>query len=183
MNLFFETGSNTTHFTARRWCSLLSVLIISGISSCMAQHDKLDDELKSLLKGSVPYISPKEVKQQLENDKIVMLDIRTDEEQKVSHIPGARMVIYENFSASDVSSIPKDDTVIVYCSVGYRSEKIGEKMQEMGYSHVFNLYGGIFEWKNEGFEVVSENGEKTDSVHTYNKAWSKYLENGIKVYD
>ena len=76
----------------------------------------------------------------------------------------------------------KDQEVIVYCSVGYRSERIGEKLQKAGYTNVKNLYGGIFSWKNEGNEVVRDADIPTDSVHTYNKSWGKWLLKGIEVY-
>jgi 3-mercaptopyruvate sulfurtransferase SseA len=70
----------------------------------------------------------------------------------------------------------------VYCSVGYRSERVGEKLQKLGYQNVYNIYGGIFEWKNEGMQVVNRQNQPTDSVHTYNKNWSKWLLKGVKVY-
>jgi predicted sulfurtransferase len=66
--------------------------------------------------------------------------------------------------------------------VGYRSEKVGEKLQELGFQNVKNLYGGIFQWKNEGFEVENSLSMPTDSVHTYNKRWSKWLLKGVRVY-
>ena len=40
--------------------------------------------------------------------------------------------------------------IIVYCSIGVRSEDIGEKLKELGYTKILNLYGGIFDWKNKG---------------------------------
>ena len=82
-----------------------------------------------------------------------------------------------------MTDVTAEDTVILYCSVGYRSEKAGEKLLEKGYKNVLNLHGGIFEWKNSGYEVVDPKGEHTDRVHTYNKEWSEYLDKGIKIYD
>ena len=54
-------------------------------------------------------------------------------------------------------------------------------MQE-GYTNVYNLYGGIFEWKNANFKVVDTLGNNTEKVHTFNKTWSKWLQKGKKVY-
>ena len=85
--------------------------------------------------------------------------------------------------ADQQSKIDKDQEVIVYCSVGYRSERLGERLQKMGFENVKNLYGGIFDWKNQGNNIVNENNLETDSVHTYNKAWSQWLYKGIKVYE
>ena len=72
--------------------------------------------------------------------------------------------------------------IVVYCSLGIRSEKISEKLKAEGYSNVRNLYGGIFEWKNKGFEVFDSEGKETEKVHAYSKSWSKWLKNGEKIY-
>ncbi|MBU2047030.1 MAG: rhodanese-like domain-containing protein, partial [Bacteroidetes bacterium] len=64
----------------------------------------------------------------------------------------------------------------------YRSEKIAEKLIHDGYKNVFNLYGGIFEWGNEGNPIYKDNGIQTTEIHTYNKKWAKWVERGTKVY-
>lgn len=111
----------------------------------------------------------------------VILDTREKEEYDTSHLKGARWAGYDDFQEETVRNLKKDQPIIVYCSVGYRSERMGEKLREMGFSRVYNLYGGIFDWKNQGFPVVDSQGS-TEKVHTYNKDWSKWLFNGEKVY-
>ena len=111
-----------------------------------------------------------------------LLDTREPEEFNISHIPNAELAGYDDFEMSSVKQFAKEDTIIVYCSVGYRSERIGEKLQDAGYKHVFNLYGGIFNWKNHDGIVVTSTNDTTQKVHTYNKNWSRFLEKGEKVY-
>ena len=72
---------------------------------------------------------------------------------------------------------------MVYCSVGIRSESIADSIKKAGYYNIENLYGGIFEWKNNNFPVYNSAQKETDSIHTYNKTWSKWLKKGIKVYE
>ena len=81
-----------------------------------------------------------------------------------------------------VLRIPKDAILVVYCSVGYRSEKIGEKLKALGFSKVYNLYGGIFEWSNRGYPLVDQKEQPTTKVHAFNKDWGRWLEQGTKVY-
>jgi rhodanese-related sulfurtransferase len=139
--------------------------------------------LDSLYNHTVPLINSVDLVLELKNKSpIFLLDTRSKAEFSVSHIEGARLIDYDHFTKNDMSGIPIDAKIVVYCSVGYRSEKIGEKIIELGYKDVRNLYGGIFQWKNEDFEVVNENTKITDSVHTYNKKWSKWLKNGVKVF-
>lgn len=147
------------------------------------QTKTYEEKLESLLNHTVPLIGTAALAEaKSHKNPIVILDTRSPEEAAVSTIAGARTVDYEHFSVKDISDIPHDAEVVVYCSVGYRSEKIGEKLLEMGYKNVKNLYGGIFQWKNDGYEVVNNHGTPTDSVHAYNKSWSQWLLNGVKVY-
>ncbi len=147
----------------------------------MDREKEYDIMLDGLLNESIPFISPEEL-QQLDSPYL-LLDTRSPEEYAISHIKGARIVGFEDFRPEEVAQFKRDTTVIVYCSVGYRSEKIGEKLKELGFKHIRNLYGGIFAWKNHGMEVVGKDGLPTDSVHAYNQTWSRWLWNGVKVYD
>lgn len=132
----------------------------------------------------MPYISVEELKMLQQDTNLVLLDAREPEEFEVSHIKGAVFSGYSNFSAEMISKSIKDKSapIVVYCSLGIRSEKISEKLKAEGYSNIRNLYGGIFEWKNKGFEVFDSEGQETDKVHAYSKSWSKWLTNGEKIY-
>lgn len=158
---------------------IFALIIFLPLFSCGQKSTSLDEEVKNLYKYTVP-LAQKEDAVRWKHAKI--LDTREKEEFEVSHLPNATFVGYDDFQLSSVSGISKTDTVIVYCSVGYRSERIGEKLKSAGYQHVFNLYGGIFNWKNKDGAVVDMNGDTTQKVHTYNKNWSRFLVKGEKVY-
>ena len=137
--------------------------------------------LKSLLAHSVPEVSVESTNGMLDSYDVI-LDTRAKSEYDVSHIRGAYFISYDNFEIEKLSKINKDSKVLIYCSVGYRSEKIAEKMKEAGYTDVANLYGGIFEWKNQGHEVVDSSGNPTERVHAFDKTWGRFLKQGEKVY-
>jgi rhodanese-related sulfurtransferase len=107
----------------------------------------------------------------------IFLDAREIEEYNISHIPQARYIGYNSFDIKSIKDIPKNKQIIVYCSIGYRSEKIGEKLMKAGYLHVYNLYGSIFEWANRSLPLLDKSGKRTNLVHTYNKQWSKFVTN------
>jgi hypothetical protein len=75
-----------------------------------------------------------------------------------------------------------DAHIVLYCSLGSRSEKIAEKLISAGYKNVYNLYGGIFEWINAGQPVYKLNGVQTSEIHTYSRDWARWVEKGTKVY-
>lgn len=157
----------------------LALMLAVPLSNLFAQS-AYDVMLKTMYEHTVPLIKVEEVDT---SANTVFLDAREIEEYETSHISGARYVGYDKFSKKAVKDLPKDSEIIVYCSVGYRSERIGEKLQDMGFTSVKNLYGGVFQWKNEGKAVVDDQNQPTDTVHTYNRLWSVWLKNGVKKYD
>ena len=132
---------------------------------------------------SIPYITTDTLTTL--TSKITFLDAREKTEFYVSHIKDAINVGYKDFDLKTTVSYLKDkkDLIVVYCSIGVRSEDIGEQLKAKGYTNVYNLFGGIFEWKNKGLPVYDINNEQTEKVHAYSKKWGKWLESGIKIYD
>jgi rhodanese-related sulfurtransferase len=154
------------------------------LSAQMVLNPKFDKKIKATIEQTVPTISCKVLHKKIEakTPKLYILDARELEEYKVSHLPQAIHVGYDHFKTQAVKSLPKDAILVVYCSIGYRSEKIGEKLKSMGFSRIYNLYGGIFEWSNRAYPLENEQRHKTKKVHTYNKDWSRWLDKGEKVY-
>jgi rhodanese-related sulfurtransferase len=136
--------------------------------------------LHVLLSHDIPKISVEDAAMQL--DKAIFLDSRSREEYAVSHIQGARYVGYKDFELSKIEGINKEQKIIVYCAIGKRSDTISERLIKAGYVNVQNLYGGIFEWVNEGNSVVDEQNKPTDEIHGYNRLIGWWLERGNKVY-
>jgi rhodanese-related sulfurtransferase len=159
---------------------LVAGIILLSFPAC--GQKTYDEKLASLYENSVPLMQSRTLDSLRQQSDIALLDIRTPEEYQVSHLPDAAFVDYDSFEVGDVDHLSKEDTVVLYCAVGYRSERVGEALKEAGFQHVYNLYGGIFQWKNEGNEVVNSQNQPTDSVHTYNRSWSKWLQRGVKVY-
>jgi len=135
--------------------------------------------LRGLLSHSVSEIGVEDL---LVMKGAVLLDAREPDEFAVSRLAGARYAGYDHFDLNMLGDLDRNQTVVVYCSVGYRSEKIAEKLLNAGFVQVYNLYGGIFEWVNAGQPVVDAAGQPTDRVHAYNRTWGLFLQRGDKVY-
>lgn len=158
----------------------LCILFLLISASAFGQK-KLDKLLNKFNKNNVPYISV----DTLATTNAVLLDARETKEYKVSHIKNAICVGYDQFDLQKtITNLPKDKNakIVVYCSLGIRSEIVADKLIKEGYTNVYNLYGGIFEWKNNNFQVQDTLGNSTEKVHTFNKDWSKWLKKGKKVY-
>lgn len=158
---------------------LLSCLMVSNSINAQVQSKSFSLLLKTLLDDDIPKISVPEAAQSAQ--QFLFLDAREREEYEVSHLKGARFVGYKNFTLSALEGVDKKKSIVVYCAIGKRSDAITEKLQKAGYTNVRNLYGGIFEWVNQGHPVYNNNG-RTDSVHAYGRFWGHWLERGKKVY-
>lgn len=148
-----------------------------------AQSKQFDRLIRQNLNNTVKTIRVDSIKN---TTNFVFLDTREIKEYETSHIQHAICTGYDNFDIVTIEQQIQDKNtpIIVYCSIGIRSEHIGEKLINAGYTNVQNLYGGIFEWKNQNNNVyTSNNTEPTDNVHTFSKEWSKWLTNGIKIYE
>lgn len=159
--------------------SLLVVVLISFVQLTFAQSLAYKAVLNKTYERDFPLVYP-EQKDLLR--EAVILDTREEEEYAISHLKTARWVGYDTFSMKSVSGISKEDTIIVYCSIGARSQEIGKKLKAAGFQNVYNLYGGIFHWVNEENPVFTPDTIQTDQVHTYNKMWGMWLKKGEKVY-
>ena len=102
----------------------------------------------------------------------LLLDARTTQEYSVSHLAAAQLV-----PADAQTALPELDfstLIVTYCSVGYRSARLAQQLQSMGYTNVFNLEGSIFQWANEG-RPVYQREQMVKQVHPYNQVWGCLL--------
>jgi rhodanese-related sulfurtransferase len=114
-------------------------------------------------------------------DDLLILDVREEEEYRVSHIAGAIQVdpgIWSWPFLSRFGAAAKGKKVVVYCSVGVRSSKLAGRVQEglsaAGATGVYNLVGGIFRWHNDQRPLVDDKGA-TALVHPYDANWGGLL--------
>ncbi len=154
------------------------------LNAQMVLNPKFEKKIDQTIDRSIPIISCSTLKKQLsKQQKIYLLDARAVREYQVSHLPNAIHIGYDHFQKDKVNSIPKDATVVLYCSIGYRSEKIGKQLKSMGFQQVYNLYGGIFEWSNRAYPLEKQQGQTTQKVHAYNQDWGCWIDRGEKVYE
>jgi rhodanese-related sulfurtransferase len=159
---------------------ILIVFYMTNNSSSKIKSKSFALVLKTLISQDVKVISVEDAYKSFEN--YVFLDAREPEEYKVSHIANAVFVGYKDFTSEQMNNIPKDKHIVVYCSIGKRSENIGTKLNKVGFNNVSNLYGGIFEWVNHGYPVYNSENSPTDKVHAYSKLWGRFVNKGTKVY-
>lgn len=160
--------------TMRLWNAVRAVLgTLQGEPSAEITVGSLRASVDALIGRTMPLISVPELAAMTK--PVTILDARSRSEFAASHLRDAIRVGYVDFHPRKVASLRKDRSVVIYCSIGFRSEKIGEKLRKLGFQDVRNLYGGIFEWYNQGNPVVDDSGAVTKAIHTYGKMWAHWV--------
>jgi NADPH-dependent 2,4-dienoyl-CoA reductase/sulfur reductase-like enzyme/rhodanese-related sulfurtransferase len=100
--------------------------------------------------GIYQAISADELKQRIDRkEPFFLLDVRTSEEYKEGHIPGAMNVPLDEIRER-ISEIPdRSSAIIVYCGQSLRSYNASRILQELGVKQAVNLEGGIRMWRWE----------------------------------
>lgn len=159
-----------------------SAFLFSQVEIQYCTNPKFEKAVERYISHSVEVISVEELKENI--DKYTLLDTREKEEFQTSKIPGAMYFGFDEPDYSLLDDLDKEQPIVMYCSIGYRSEKMGEELQKRGFKNVKNLYGSIFEWANKAYPLVDMENENTIKIHTYSERWSKWVENNNleKVY-
>ena len=161
---------------------ILIFLLINAI--LMQAQNEIETALDKYADGSVEYISTDELAKLISNNQNVqILDTRKKEEFEVSHLENAIHVGYKKFDVEQFKDqLNKNQPIIVYCSIGVRSEEIGEQLKMAGFENAKNLRGGLFKWFNENRQIIDKSAKPTQQIHGYNKKWSRFLKRGEVVY-
>lgn len=162
--------------------ALLSFLALNAETTLAQNNSKttssaFDALLDKMLHFSIPILTAEQLHERIYEKKqpILLLDAREDAEYTMSHLATAKNIGFNKFKLKSLLNTPKETPTVVYCSIGYRSERIGEQLKKAGFTNVYNLYGGIFDWSNRGFPLVDTHEKPTKKVHNYNAVWGLWL--------
>ncbi|XP_067864636.1 sulfurtransferase Alvin_2599-like [Heptranchias perlo] len=124
-------------------------------------------------------------------DQMLLLDARSPAEYEVSHLEGAVRIDPDSTNMDHVvkqlglADCKEVRAVVCYCTVGYRSSKVAQKLNEFlasdsgqglrGSLKVYNLEGGLVKWANERKPIVDGTNQPTSLVHPYNTMWGQLL--------
>jgi rhodanese-related sulfurtransferase len=151
----------------------LHLLLVLPLLACAESKELSDKTLKKeilskylkLTKNfSCPTISAEKLKNELNNKKFLLIDVRDEKEQSVSMLPGA--ITVKQFE-KNIDNY-KGKKLIAYCTIGYRSGKFASKHTSF---KITNLIGGVLMWSHCQGNFVNQAGE-TKKVHTYSSDWN-----------
>ncbi len=89
-------------------------------------------------------------------DDLVVLDVRTAEEYAEGHLADSEMIdFYRADFAEQIGELDPNVPYVVYCRSGNRSGQTVALMEELGFTDVTDVDGGIVAWSNAGLPVVT----------------------------
>lgn len=83
-----------------------------------------------------------------------LLDVRTPEEWNEYHAPGTTLIPLDQLS-SRIAEVPTDQTIVVVCRSGNRSQQGRDILKQAGYEQVTSMAGGLKTWQAQGYPVTS----------------------------
>lgn len=114
-------------------------------------------KLVDAARGRVKECTVAQAKARLDHgEALYFLDVREDHEFAKDHAKGARH-LGKGIIERDVETlIPnKADAILLYCGGGYRSALAADALQQMGYTNVVSMDGGIKGWRDAGYPMES----------------------------
>ena len=97
--------------------------------------------------STIKSITPQEALELMENEDVIILDVRTSWEFTEGHIKNAKNLDFTDPDFNDnLQKMDKNKKYIVYCKTGRRGGMALETMEEAGFSNVYNLIGGYDGW-------------------------------------
>ena len=148
----------------------------SGNSGRWEKIEKMYERYKQKSFPNTPDVKVEELPQIQKKQKVILVDVRTKKEEKVSTIPGA--ISKEEFEKNFDKY--KNDLIVPYCTIGYRSGLYTKELLKKGL-RARNLMGGVLAWAFAGKKFASPSGDST-RVHVYGKKWNLLPENYKGVY-
>lgn len=122
------------------------LLLVSAFTSCINEK-----------KGTIQLVTPDEMIALQKDKSLQVVDVRTPEEFALESIPNSQNIDFNspNFD-QDISKLDKNKPVLVYCRSNRRSSQCAKKLEDAGFTKVYELKGGISRWKYEGLDVESK---------------------------
>ena len=92
---------------------------------------------------------------ELQDSDYTLIDVRTQDEFDLGHIDTAiNLDFYSDTFHNDILSLPKNETIVLYCRTNNRSTKTANFLKKNGFKDINVIEGGITDWVKNGNDIV-----------------------------
>jgi phage shock protein E len=149
-----QTGAVKPNSARRnqRPMTLSMVLIVAAIAA-VAIWMFLSQARSGAVQATHQLISPKQYQTEFATTKQshMLIDVRTPEEFASGHIAGAVNISLQTLPQR-ISTLPKDQPLVLYCRSGSRSNSAAQMLARAGFTNIYDL-GGVIDWRAAGLPL------------------------------
>ncbi len=116
-----------------KYLKYVTISLCFFLNACSASEDDV-----------IHKIDAAQVKEMLDHDTAIVVDVRSKEEYEEGHLPDAQNVPLNEIDKAD-ALYEKDAPLIVYCRSGARSAQAAQSLKEAGFTDIYDM-GGILDW-------------------------------------
>jgi rhodanese-related sulfurtransferase len=100
----------------------------------------------------VPRITIEELKKLMDEQKVVVVDVRSADAYNNGHIKGAINLPLDKIQAGKYDALPRDKRIITYCSCGAENSSAAATLllEKAGFNNGATLLGGTYAWEQSG---------------------------------
>ena len=132
----------------------LAILFITILFLTGCQSTPITGETVTVSGGSYQNINAAELKIKLKDKDILLVNVHIP---RGSSMPGTDLFLpYNEITApQNILQLPeeKDSQIILFCRSGRMSEIAAEELVKLGYTDVWNLFGGMLGWEKAGYPI------------------------------
>ena len=131
------------------WSTLLAAALV--LASCGGGEDDSSD-------AGIRLLSPTDAAAVLDDAPadLVVLDVRTGEEFEAGHVDGAEMLdFYRADFAERLADLDPTKPYVIYCRSGNRSGQTRAIMEDLGFTDVVDIEGGVLAWDAAGLPFTT----------------------------
>ena len=137
----------TRSWSLRLAATAMAVAALTGLSACSSTPATSGSTSQS----TSQHMAASDFASAVKAPRTIVLDVRTPAEFSAGHLPAAKNVDFEGTDfAAGIAALDKSATYALYCRSGNRSGKAMEQMAAAGFTHLYDLSGGISAWENMG---------------------------------
>jgi len=140
--------------------TLALILVFTSVAGCtQSEPDTVIPEKSETPTQITEDVTPEEafslIEDNLNNPNFVIIDVRTPQEFAEERIEGAiNLDFYADTFKDELNKLDKTKTYVIYCRSGGRSGNALTLMQELGFNEVYNVQGGIINWKSAALPII-----------------------------
>ncbi len=109
--------------------------------------------LKAQNESEVTHLAPKVFQHDVDSTSAVLIDVRPWDSKVKKSIENAIHISDTDELKRFLDTLDKDKPVYFYCDGGFRSNKMAKVACAEGFTHVYDLDGGMFAWKDEKLPI------------------------------